>query len=55
MMKKLRSLMVGGLALALAVALVAGACAPAAAEAKKEVRIAVLYSITGASHRLDQR
>lgn len=48
MMKKLRSLMVGGLALALAVALVAGACAPAAAESKKEVRIAVLYSITGA-------
>lgn len=51
-MKKLKSLMVGGLALALAVALVAGACAPATAEAKekvlKQIRIAVLYSITGA-------
>ena len=51
-MKKLKSLMVGGLALGLAVALVAGAFAPATAEAKgkvlKQIRIAVLYSITGA-------
>jgi len=36
-MKKLKSLMVGGLALGLAVALVAGACAPATAEAKEKV------------------
>ncbi|MEE8300498.1 MAG: hypothetical protein V3R28_04255, partial [Desulfatiglandales bacterium] len=47
MMKKLKSLMVGGLALALAVALVAGACAPKE-KVLKQIRIAVLYSISGA-------